>query len=176
MACHPQSVASTVEGVDVSVERDSSGRLWLRYYVRGPLNDLILPKPAASERIDGLWETTCFEAFVTTGTGADYLEYNFAPSSQWAAYQFEAYRQGMANLPVANAPEIRNDARGDHFVLEVEFTLPDHWAEKPLSLNLTAVIETVEGKSYWALKHPPGAPDFHHKDCFALHLGAPGDL
>jgi len=36
---------------------------------------------------------------------------------------------------------------------------------------LTAVIEETNGtKSYWALKHPPGKPDFHHADGFALEL------
>ncbi|MBI3061386.1 MAG: hypothetical protein HYY83_05345 [Deltaproteobacteria bacterium] len=24
--------------------------------------------------------------------------------------------------------------------------------------------------SYWALKHPPGKPDFHHPDAFALEI------
>ena len=38
-------------------------------------------------------------------------------------------------------------------------------------LGLSAVIEdTSGGKSYWALAHPPGKPDFHHADCFALEL------
>jgi len=33
------------------------------------------------------------------------------------------------------------------------------------------VIEEKDGaKSYWALAHPPGAPDFHHRDCFAIEL------
>ena len=37
------------------------------------------------------------------------------------------------------------------------------------------VIEELDGtKSYWALAHPPGKPDFHHPDCFALTLAAPG--
>ena len=41
-------------------------------------------------------------------------------------------------------------------------------------IALSAVIEEVDGtKSYWALRHPPGAPDFHHPDCFALELPAP---
>ena len=35
-------------------------------------------------------------------------------------------------------------------------------------LGLSAVIEDTSGrKSYWALAHPPGKPDFHHADCFA---------
>jgi hypothetical protein len=42
------------------------------------------------------------------------------------------------------------------------------------AVGLSAVIEEVDGsKSYWALRHPPGQPDFHHRDCFALRLEAP---
>ncbi len=44
----------------------------------------------------------------------------------------------------------------------------------PVSIALSAVIEETDGtKSYWALRHPPGPPDFHHPDCFALTLEAP---
>jgi hypothetical protein len=35
-------------------------------------------------------------------------------------------------------------------------------------LGLSAVIEEHNGrKSYWALAHRPGKPDFHHSDCFS---------
>jgi hypothetical protein len=38
-------------------------------------------------------------------------------------------------------------------------------------LALSAVIEERGGqRSYWALRHPPGPPDFHHPDGFALLL------
>ena len=41
-------------------------------------------------------------------------------------------------------------------------------------LAVSAVIEETDGtKSFWALRHPPGPPDFHHPDCFALTLPAP---
>jgi hypothetical protein len=40
-----------------------------------------------------------------------------------------------------------------------------------LRLALTAVVEDARGRlSYWALRHPPGRPDFHHRDGFALVL------
>jgi hypothetical protein len=40
-----------------------------------------------------------------------------------------------------------------------------------LALALSAVVEDEHGGlSYWALKHPPGKPDFHHPDLFVLHL------
>jgi hypothetical protein len=45
--------------------------------------------------------------------------------------------------------------------------------ESPARLGLSAVIEEANGrKSYWALAHPPGKPDFHHSDCFVLELPA----
>lgn len=39
--------------------------------------------------------------------------------------------------------------------------------------GVSAVIEEADGtKSFWALRHPPGRPDFHHPDCFQLELPA----
>ena len=44
----------------------------------------------------------------------------------------------------------------------------------PLRLGLCAVIEEESGVlSYWALKHRPGRPDFHHPDGFVLEIEAP---
>ncbi len=103
-----------------------------------------------------------------------YLEYNFAPSGQWAAYAFMDYRLGGTDLPVDQAPKIILDPIGSHFALETEIVLPTKWHDIPIEFNLTAVIEETDGaKSYWALAHPSGKPDFHHKDCFALKLEAP---
>lgn len=46
-------------------------------------------------------------------------------------------------------------------------------ADAPWRLGLSAVIEETSGaKSYWALAHAPGKPDFHHPDAFALDLPA----
>jgi hypothetical protein len=49
--------------------------------------------------------------------------------------------------------------------------LTDEWAWQT---GLSAVVETKDGGiSYWALAHPPGKPDFHHPDSFALTLPPP---
>ena len=38
-------------------------------------------------------------------------------------------------------------------------------------IRLTAVIEEEDGtKSYWALAHPDGPPDFHDPSCFLARL------
>lgn len=174
LVCHPSMPSSQAESIEVSYERHADGRLWLRYYVEILLDTLILPREADPLRTDGLWKTTCFEMFIRRPQHKNYIEFNASPSSQWAAYSFDDYRAGMAELPLETAPEIGCDASESHFALEVTYDLPAEWAGQPLELGLSAVIEENDGtKSYWALAHPPGQPDFHHGDCFALQLAAP---
>ena len=156
------------------VERSAGGILWLRYHVEGSLDLLTLPDPADPVRADGLWKTTCFELFVRSTNGAVYGEFNFSPSSQWAAYRFDHYREGMSEVALSEVPEIGLDASETHFALETDLKLPAPWIDVGLGIALSAVIEETDGtKSYWALRHPPGKPDFHHPDCFALTLPAP---
>jgi hypothetical protein len=51
--------------------------------------------------------------------------------------------------------------------------MPDTAPDADLSVGISAVVATKSVKiSYWALAHPAGSPDFHHKDCFALKLKA----
>jgi hypothetical protein len=69
------------------------------------------------------------------------------------------------------APRIEVRSYGASFELLVSLDLPNDAAG---GLGLSAVIEEANGRlSYWALAHPPGKPDFHHSDCFALELPAP---
>ncbi|PKQ01217.1 MAG: hypothetical protein CVT74_00420 [Alphaproteobacteria bacterium HGW-Alphaproteobacteria-13] len=152
----------------------SHGALWLRYHIDAPLDHLAIPDPAASERVDDLWQHLCCELFLRRPDDEAYLELNFSPSSQWAAYRFSAYRAGREGLALPATPQILLDASDTHLALEVEVALPVDWRDGPLLADLSAIIEEVDGtKSYWALRHPPGPPDFHHPDCFALSLEAP---
>ena len=41
-------------------------------------------------------------------------------------------------------------------------------ARASLRIGLAAVIESSDGHSYWALRHPLDKPDFHNADGFAL--------
>jgi hypothetical protein len=68
--------------------------------------------------------------------------------------------------------EVRSNGAG--FELQVSLELPGLPSDSAWRLGLAAVIEETSGrKSYWALAHPPGKPDFHHSDCFALELPGP---
>jgi len=149
--------------------RRSGDRIHLRYRLTGSVELIAIPAPGPAERRDGLWQQTCFEAFIRHGAADNYVELNLAPSAEWAAYSFDSHRTGMKNLPMA-PPDIRAESDSYRLELSAAAAIPD--MAGPLRLNLTAVIEERDGtKSYWALNHPPdGPPDFHHPACFTLEL------
>ncbi len=167
---HPDSRYDAVTGIEVEVVR-SHRKLALTYVVIGRISDLRLAPIATPARTDELWKHTCFEAFARASQGGAYHEFNFAPSTQWAAYRFGGYREGMTVASEIAAPriEVRSDA--DRLTLQVSLELAGISADAVFRLGLSAVIEETNGrKSYWALAHPPGKPDFHHPDGFALEL------
>ena len=157
----------------MDIDRPRPTELRLRYLASGRLADVRTPAPAASARADRLWEHTCFEAFVR-GVDDTYYEFNFAPSTQWAAYEFSGYRAGMKIVGELSAVAIATVS--DHARLDLQVSLalgrlPKLSGDIAWRLGLSAVIEETNGrKSYWALAHPPGKPDFHHSDCFVLTL------
>jgi len=171
---HPKSGCAALSSIEVEVTRPRPGQLMMRYAVAGTTGALHLPPVGAPGRADGLWRHTCFEAFVCAEAGDGYYEFNFAPSMQWAAYRFDAYRTGMSEVDGIIAPRI--EAKSGNRTYELHATLEltglvDLPVDAPWRLGLSAVVEEEGGSlSHWALAHPPGEPDFHHSDCFALQL------
>ena len=164
----PFAHAGAATRIEAWLERDGS-TLWARWLVDVALDQVVLPDPGEPQPRDGLWRTTCFELFVSWGDEA-YLEVNAAPNGDWAAYRFDAPREGMAPLVMA-APVITLDAGEEWVSVEATLTLPPECAGRSLSVNLAAVIETTDGAlSHWALAHPAGKPDFHDRSCFLLSL------
>lgn len=205
---HPDTPPAAIGSVVCSVSWQDSGSWCFDYIVGEPPEALRLPATVGPARADGLWQRTCFELFLRRVGEEGYCEFNFSPSGEWAAYRFDSYREGMAELAVA-PPRLTSSDRAQ-FVLAMEaqliglgidpqtalmmaamdagaatgplqqyalnaclddsaFARPGQW-----EAAISAVIEEADGtKSYWALRHPPGKPDFHHPDCFALELPAP---
>ena len=168
---HRHSVCAAVAGVEVEITRPASGSLVLSYAVTGTIGDLLMPQTAAPTRADELWRHTCFEAFVKDAAGEAYFEFNFAPSTQWAVYRFDQYRSGMRPAAGIEPPQIVVQSSPDRYTLRATLSLPDLRGGRSLRLGLASVIEEKNGnKSLWALAHPPGQPDFHQADGFALEL------
>lgn len=168
---HPDSRSAAVTAIAVEVTRPRADELALRYMVSGDIARLRLPALATPARADELWKHTCFEVFLRPMADAAYVEFNFAPSTQWAAYAFDGYRTRTAHEYEVAAPRIEVRPGATQFELRSTITLPNLSALS--RLGLSAVIEETNGHtSYWALAHPPGRADFHHADCFATDLPA----
>jgi hypothetical protein len=172
---HPDGAETPVERIVAQVTRSAPGRLSLRYVATGGVIGLRIPQPASPDRVDELWRHTCFEAFLST-PGGHYWEVNLSPSSQWAAYAFGGYRERVADPRLA-APAIAVEMDAGTLILSAEVDLSKVAGldpAAPWTLGLSAVIEDKAGeRSYWALAHPPGKPDFHHASAFTLHLPPP---
>jgi hypothetical protein len=170
---HPDSRSFAAARVEVAVARPRADRLVLSYVVTGKMSDIRMPPVMPSARADELWRHTCFEAFVRAASGPAYYEFNFSPSTQWAAYRFGDYRNGMGAAETS-APAIEARSGLDSYTLQTSLELdrlPDLSREASWRLGLSALIEDRSGgMSYWALAHPPGKPDFHHADSFALEF------
>lgn len=175
LICHPDTPARAVTALWAEVEWSFDDGFILRFIVDGAIDQLVLPPGdgqlvIADSPTDGLWQSSCFEAFLTDGEEPDYTEFNYAPDGRWACYQFDDYRSLLHSddlMPWSMTVE-RSPAQ---FVLRVE---PGIFPDSGTRMALSVVIEELDGtKSYWALAHPPGKPDFHHPDCFTLSLGAP---
>jgi hypothetical protein len=171
LTLHPNLRCEAVTAIEAEAARNGSG-LDVRYVLRGELDAVALPAIAAPERIDGLWRHSCFEAFVSAPDGR-YVEFNLAPSTQWAAYRFDGYREGMRPAEVtARCIEVLRAP--DRFELSAHLDLHGcELGDLDWRVGLTAVVEEADHRlSYWALEHPLGRPDFHTRDCFALELPA----
>ncbi|MDM7955614.1 DOMON-like domain-containing protein [Blastomonas sp.] len=170
LVSHPDCPLPAIVEVAVGWTLDAEA-LALEFRVSDPHHTILWPAPA-SGRTDGLWQNTCFEAFIGSATGSAYAEVNLSPSGAWAAYAFDDYRSGMRDLNLATPPQIAHTASNRwHATLDLT-GLSDLIGPAPWRLAVTAVIEARDGsKSYWSLAHPPGKPNFHHADCFAARLG-----
>ncbi|MEG3122791.1 DOMON-like domain-containing protein [Sphingomonas sp. GB1N7] len=168
---HPDTPSKGVQAVRVEAIYDGCALL-LTFIVEGS-EHVALPDWVTSVRADGLWKTTCCELFLAPLGSEAYFEFNYSPSTQWAAYRFDGYRAGGTDLTLAVTPHVdRGDDESD-FLVEVDQDLSD-LPSGPLLMGLSAVIEEIDGtKSYWALAHAPGSPDFHNRDCFIATLPAP---
>lgn len=169
---HPHPGFAAPDGLALSVDWSISQNqtLTIAYHVTDPGARILWPAPAQG-RTDGLWQHTCFEAFIGSTSGPAYAEFNLAPSGAWAAYAFDDYRTGMRDLALPVNPQMAEESGLWQATIPIA-RLDALLGSAPWRLAITSVIEATDGaRSYWSLVHPPGKPDFHHPDCFAARLG-----
>jgi hypothetical protein len=176
LVAHPDTPNPAVRRMAACAQRVGRDSLRFEYVLEAdPQQVRVAPPAAAAGRADGLWAHTCFEAFIGVPQSPGYLELNFSPSGEWAAYRFESYRQGMEPAALVAPPRLTLDRRGARLELQAEVRLSGpEAAGRRLRLALSTVVEDREGRlSYWAPRHAPGRPDFHHPDSFSLAIELP---
>ena len=167
---HPRSSFPRPLAIECEIFRDVY-TIAVRFTLAGRLDLLVIPETGEQLRRDDLWRHTCFEAFILPAEGEGYHEYNMAPSRAWASYRFSSYRDGMEESFIE--PLIQHVEQETHKLTQLAILDfgDDEPLQGPLKVGLSAVIESSDGsKSYWALAHPDGPPDFHNRDCFVALL------
>lgn len=160
LSAHASTPCDFIDALRVQAQ-SSGDSLRLTYVVSGDVTRLTVPESRPPARADGLWRATCFEIFLRP-TGSDaYQEFNFSPSSEWAAYSFTGYRQGMTTLDQPRAPRITCARTAQRLEIDVQLHSP-LLTQPDLRAALSAVLKHSDGQiSYWALAHPAAKPDFH---------------
>jgi hypothetical protein len=147
--------------------------LLIQFTLLGAVDQVILPAPSdAPQRKDNLWESTCFEFFLGIKNAPSYWEFNLSPGGDWNIYQFDDYRQGMAEeLAYPELPfttETESDAFSLSLKLDLDEIIP---VGRVLNVGICAVTQLKDDKiTHWALKHPSTKADFHQRDSFTIKL------
>jgi hypothetical protein len=176
---HPAYGAGPLRSLHATVSLDGNGRVTVEFAAHGELSGLRLASasPAPQRRVD-LWRHSCFELFARRGTERGYLEFNFAPNGDWAAWVFDDYRSGGRELEPAPIGISTHSVDAGHWRLraQAELAAPEAAAFSTDTavtwwLNLAAVIEAGDGNlSYWAVHHAGARPDFHDRASFCVPL------
>lgn len=174
---HPGSSCPAIR--QFAIEVDPAGlpaSLVILYRIAGDIGRLSLPPPGFARRVDGLWQHSCFEAFLRAGPVASYYEFNFAPSGDWAAWRFGRLRSERST-PTISTPRMERRYFPDGYEMSATIpiaSLPELARAIEIEAGITAVIESDDGSlSHWALAHPGAAPDFHDPASFVLKVSRP---
>lgn len=166
---------------EVQATMTTSGEeLHCRFQLSGDRTRLVLPQPAPAKFQDGLWRSTCCEAFFSEASLAaphepdgHYREFNFSPNGEWACYTFEQYRRPAQAM---KTPAIPIRVMEDAAVWQLEADIPLDLLPSSVSayqLAMITLIQAPEGeatkKIHWAISHAENeTPDFHNARTYAL--------
>lgn len=118
----------------------------------------------------GLWENTCFEAFLQPLGLTKYYEFNFSLRPAWNGFQFESYRQPQ---PLMETPDFglqKMEWKKAEGRLQVRVENRSPFGQ--FKVGLTAVLKEKNQKiHYCSLAHQGPKPDFHRADDFILVRG-----
>ncbi|MGE3262251.1 MAG: hypothetical protein AB7K68_10770 [Bacteriovoracia bacterium] len=158
-------------GVEGKIELTGLQNLTLKFQLADPrhlvLDSLAIHTERDLFRADGLWHTTCFEAFWGIPGEAGYWELNLSPTQpKWNLYKFSDYRKP--------APPQES---GDFRIAKLEVnpsSLTCHLTSKnkldALEASLCVILRTSQATHFYSTNHAGQQPDYHLRESFTLKL------
>lgn len=122
--------------------------------------------PFELRREDGLWKTTCFEAFFGRAGEESYWELNLGAKGAWNLYRFDSYRSPQPPGPSDDFAIAWLDAGEGVLACRLEPTA----APFALEASLCLVARGDAGTHYLSTRHAGAKPDFHLRESFTLRL------
>lgn len=166
LVLHPDCAPGSIQSITADVVATADG-CRATFVATGDVSMIAVPTVAEPGRFDNLWQTTCFEIF-WSHDGTSYREFNLSPSTRWACYDFDAFREGMRDAPAEVEIAVTVTDTELRLTADIRSTLP-----LPATVALNGIIEDADGVNrFWALAFRPGAPEFHASECRALGLPA----
>lgn len=164
LVLHPDCAAGSVSGIEASIELTPYG-CRATFVAHGDMSRIAVPSVQGAGRFDNLWKTTCFEIF-WSHDGTSYREFNLSPSTRWAAYDFDGFRDGMRDAPAEIAIAVDVSETALRLTADIRSDL-----QLPATVALNGIVQDEDGiNRFWALAFRPGAPEFHVSECRALEL------
>jgi hypothetical protein len=137
----------------------------ITFNIKGDIDKIDFPKVSSKpQRIDRLWEQTCFEFFIGEQNKDNYYEVNLSSSKDWNVFVFDKYRVGKRDeLKIENVDiSILKTKKSLNLSTIIDFSDLIH--SKKIVLGISAMIyDKSENGEYWAIKHSGEKPDFHSK-------------
>lgn len=167
---HHHSEETCIKSVSVRFELLQQNNIAISYAAEGDLCNIAIPPRRNGVRKDNLWRTTCFEFFAAFDNDPSYWEYNFSPSTDWSAYRFSSHRRGRRDEKETAIEELFLRKTDKRLNMNMRLSLDSlKWRSLRMAcFGFSAIFEDKSGRqSYWALQHPQGDPDFHHRISFS---------
>lgn len=137
----------------------------ITFNIKGDIDKIVVPELSSNpQRIDRLWEQTCFEFFIGEKKKENYYEVNLSPSKDWNVFAFDSYRMGKRDeLKIENVNiSIEKTKKSLNLSTIIDFSDLIH--SKNIVLGISAMTyDKSENGEYWAIKHSGDNPDFHSK-------------
>ncbi|MBE2281367.1 MAG: hypothetical protein IAE91_13325, partial [Ignavibacteriaceae bacterium] len=147
------------------------GIFTLSFRITGAIDEIVFPeKFELISRETGLWNSTCFELFISEPETETYHEFNFSPEGYWNCFINRYYRSGINEVEFSE-PDFSFKKLPDSINFHFSFALENlPYTGKSILLNPVLVLEMKPGiLTYWANIHPQKEADFHDKSKWLIY-------